>query len=621
MPLLTTLEQKSNGIPSQLAAGFGLSAIDLTVQPKYGPAPATAARVSGDLLARSVGSASIGFPTAAIKVAGVLFVGEVAEAMRLAPVVPPAVPVLSGDLESRRAYVDKLTPTVEHNARLGYAGLIQTSAFWDYGSGPRLFPPLVALDTLVSDVYIDFYIYNWTDSPVVVNSLTIYGDSGIEIVSDSLPYSIDPKKRLKFTAIVHLNGASDVDASLEAICSSPSVRLVSYISGSRFTPIVDIPESPIEETWEWLTDTIRAVDGSEQRFAVRGKMPRISQNMKYILQTLPGIRKLQLTLLTSRGKIWMPEFQYAIRLNGASAKGTDRIYFDVSKIDVRENERLMMFNDKFVTLATIKSIEADGAKVVSALNMDVDDSFTLVTGSAALLDDGFGLSRKVVHNNAEFKMNGKFQRIRSQLSNPAVTVTFPTYSSRPVLEKVPMADEDLSDGIITGNEVFDNTTGIFDAVSLWNQSKVTTAVKFKLNRLNSAVDLNFWKAFFDLVAGGARQFWMPTFRPDLQIVSVTSFNTIRVDGTDYAETLFQMPNYRYLRIDSSAGILYTKVTAAISISGGMSELTITPDFYPNASVTVNSICFMRPVRLADDQVSLKHYNQETELSFAVIDVD
>lgn len=621
MPLVTTLEQKAIGIPSQFAAGFGLSAIDLTVQPKYGPAPATAARVSGDLLARSVGTSSIGFPTAAIKVAGVLFVGEVAEAMHLAPVVPPAVPVLSGDLESRRAYVANIAPTVEHNARSGYAGLIQTSAFWDYGSGPRLFPPLVDLDTLVSDVYIDFYIYNWTDSPVVVDSLTIYGDSGIEIVSDSLPYSIEPKKRLKFTAIVHLNGASDVDASLEAICSTPSVRLVSYISGSRFTPIVDIPESPIEETWQWLTDTIRAVDGSEQRFAVRGKMPRVSQNLKYVLQTLPGIRKLQTTLYTSRGKIWMPEFQYAVRLNGSSAKGTDKVYFDTSKIDVRENERFMMFNDTASTLATVKSVEADGVKVVSALNIDVDSSFTLVTGSAALLDDGFGLSRRVVHNNAEFKMNGKFQRIRSQLSNPAVTVSFPTYSSRVVLEKVPMADEDISDSIVTGNELFDNSTGIFDAVSLWNQSKVTSSLKFKLNRLNSATDLNYWKAFFDQIAGGARQFWLPTFRPDLQIVSVPAFGTLRVDGVDYAETMFQMTNYRYLRIDSSVGILYTKVTAAQSISGGISELTITPNFYPHSSVTINSISFMRPVRLADDQVSLKHYNQETELSFAVIDVD
>lgn len=615
------LEPKAlDAFPSQLSAGFGLTGLDLTYQPHYAPGAATGAWLHGDLTARNVGVLQVGFPVG-MKAPGVLFVGAVAEAMVTIVVPPPAVPTLHGDFMARVFDVAAITPTVKHDAQLGFAGVVQSSAFWDYGSGPRLFPPFVELDSLLSDVSIDFYIYNWTDSPYVVDSLSIFGDNGIEIVSESLPYEIPAKHRLKFQAVVHLAGGSDIDAMVQAVLTTPSATLTSYISGQRFSPIVDIPETPINETWDWLTDTIRATDGSEQRFAIRGKMPRVSQDMKYIVQNLVGIRKFQTSLYTSRGKVWMPEFQYAVKLNAPSAIGEDRIYFDVSKIDVRINERLMIFNDQTSAVVTIKEMMPDGAKIISPLKIAIDDSFTIVTGSPAILEDGFGISRKQVHNNAEFNLNGRFQRVRSQLSNPAFAVTFPTYASRVVLEKAPLANEDISDSLVTGNEMFDNTTGIFDAVSLWNQSKVSTSLKFKINRLNSLDDLNYWKAFFDQILGGARQFWLPTFRPDLQIISVPAWGTIRVDGADYAETLFQMPNYRYLRLDTDVGIWYVKVTAAQSISGGISELTITPDFYPHSSVTVNSISFMRPVRLASDQVTLKHLNQESEISFSVIDTD
>jgi len=575
--------------------------------------------LTGDAEARIVGTPSFGHT--ALLQSGKGFRAEISPLIFVKPFVPPEVRILSGDFGARLVQAENYSPTGEIPVGLIFSGQAVRSTWTDYATGPRLEPSLYDLEALSGEVELYFYIWNWRNDDVVVESLGVFGDSGMEVVSPvALPFVIGSKKRLKFSVIVRTTGAAVIDATVEAEISQPyTATLKSFIRGIRVAPLFDIPEMPVEESWQWLTNNMRGVDGTEQRVSLRGTMPRIEQKVKYVVQTLQGIRKFQQNIYTSQGRAWMPEFQYSVFLDAPSAAGATKIYYNNDHIDIRENERVLIYSESGQSaVVQIRRIDSDGATLVSPLRIGVNESFKVTSGSAAILDEGFSLGRKSVDTNAEFKMTGRFQRVRATLSNPAKPVELEMYQGRVVLNRRPLANEDVVDSVATGNDIFDNNTGVFDALTLWEQSKVTTNVSILFNRYKIG-ELDYFKAVFDEIQGASRKFWLPSFRNDLQAVGTSSGGVVTVEDVEYATVLYSMKNYRFLQVQLANGSVYNlAVTSAVSLDGN-SRLTTTG--MPIDTQTITRISFLRPVRMANDEVQLKHFFNETLLSFSVIDAE
>jgi hypothetical protein len=498
-------------------------------------------------------------------------------------------------------------------------------SFWsfaqDYYSGVTLSPQSVNLQTISSETIVQFEAYNANLFPVYLSDAQILNDNGMTITGLTFPAFINTLQSKQFSVVVSTSGPALANATLVLNFTSPdSFSIEANIFGNRAVTLAQLPEVPVEESWQWMTNNLRSINGNEQRISVRGKMARNEQKNKIILTTESDIRKNKAILNSCKGRLWMAEWQYATLTTSLAPAATQAIVFDRAKTDVRPGEFCLIYVSATVsTIVQIAALQSYGADLSMPLTIDVPAGSTIVPGSPCLVDDGFGLSRPSVNNVATMNLNYRLQRVRDVLARPGNTATLSIFKNRPVLEQRPLADDEIREATQTGQTVFDNTTGIIENVTRWNYSKVQNNVVLKIKRYDVLSELDYWKKFFDETQGATRAFWMPTFRPDLYVLNLSSLSSFTVEGPEYAEKMFPMLSYRYLEIETAAGIHRCKVTNATS--EGNSLLTIEPALPDSSWQVFKRISFLRPVRLADDEVKLEHYWQHTMISFNVIDAE
>ena len=386
-----------------------------------------------------------------------------------------------------------------------------------------------------------------------------------------------------------------------------------------------IPEIPVQEIWEFLTDIHIAHEGDEQRIQVRGQ-PRIHIDEGWLLED--GDRRAeeyQRIYNKSRSSLVLPFYQYSTRVTQDSSPPSDRVYFDPDQTDMRAGELMVVFRPSTEEsyLLGIDTMETDGVTLDGTLTIDIYAGDLVAPAHEVRLDDGSGLGMRQLHGT--MSLRGIVESVRPTFDRPESTVVIPTFDGLKVMEKCPLTRSDVDESFSNDPTIIDSQTGIHDQKIGWDHAFITGGRQFRIPRKTNPEEMDYWRDFLTEV-GGMRVPWLlPTRREDLYLETIPTPSSIQIEiqGSHYPQSYYPHDTYKRLRLVNPDGdIIYRKVTTAEVVPGGTSLLTL--DTALPSGVEWGSgfeIGYLNKVRFASDQFRLTHHALWTLLDTAVRTTD
>lgn len=505
----------------------------------------------------------------------------------------------------------------------GVPGTAQTIApglHTDYHFKLWVIPTVLQLANPQLNTDIPFRIWNtWSDNETV-SAILVNG-------SAVLSFNIGPGTVLRDGEYRTVNmQIGPGEPSIEATVSITTENLSGILT--VLAAIADtfnlIPDVPVREKWDFLTDILVAHDGTEQRHSLRPR-PRIEMDFTVeIINRDQRRQQWQLLSKNIRVQSLVPFYQYSTKLTATSLVGATKVFFDPTRTNMRAGEFLVIVNPQTeeLIISRVTSVDPDGATLNSAITFDVTPAWIVAPAFNCILGDGSGITMNKV--TGSLRVNAKTFEEPSLL-RPGESVTLNTLDGLPILERRPLVSvaEDWS----YRREVLDNETGVRDLRSRDLHGRVSGNRRFVIQRVAQPLEMDYWRKFFDTVRGAHKPFLLPTYFPDLTLVpgqtpltpGASGFN---VNEGDYPALYFPFNTWRYLYIEFESGAKhYARVLAATSNPDGTATLSFTPSLPNDAAYTVPSVISYLTKMRATDTIQLEHFADASYISFGVITTD
>lgn len=400
-----------------------------------------------------------------------------------------------------------------------------------------------------------------------------------------------------------------VSPSPEPISPSPEPP----ISPSPFEPepiTFVVPETPVYESWNWLTVVNQAITSKEQRSLLR-KYPRVKQQINALI--LNGQDRMQfynMFMQYLKQPFNYPMFQYNSIITEDATSPVSHIVCDTSYGDFRVGEQIAIFDPYLEKLfyATISGVSGGGVDLSPALVANVKKGWQACPAPKWRIGNPVGMSMRALSGDLSLVMETIEQRV---FQRPGASAALTRIDDILIITDRHLTDKDINEDFNMSVEWFDNATGKITPHSDWTNPLISSIREYKYNRKDRS---DYWRAAINELRGMQNVGLFPTFRNDLPLASPVSSGDNSFQTTNnYFSQYWQAMNYRYVQIESENGIVYRKVT-------GASSSTVTLNG-PMGGNNIKAISFMNMCRLATDEIRLTHYPFETVISFSIQAVD
>lgn len=480
-------------------------------------------------------------------------------------------------------------------------------------------PPLLQLNNPQLNTNIPFTLWNtWYDdetfSAILVNGSSVLSfDASIgEVIGDFQLLTVN----MQIGA-----GEPSIEATVQFITENLTgiLQVIAAISDTFNL----IPDEPIKESWEFLTDVLVNHKGVEQRIALR-RYPRIRQEFTFEIIDLQQ-RREQYNVLRKNITVQslVPLYQYSVNPNAPASIGDSKIFLDNEYSNLRAGQFAIIVNPttEELVISKIATIDLDGITLESTLSFDIDDHWVVAPAINAIINDGSGIDMRNV--TGQLKVNAdSFEE--PTLLRPNATRTFDTFDGIPWINRRPIitAGEDFN----FEREVLDNKTGARDINSSWLHPKVSGNRKFLIQRIADPHEMDYWRSLFEETRGGQKSFLLATWFPDLTLnepnISVRALSQLIVNE-DYFPGLYQQyDTWTRIQIEYPNGSTTQHVISnATTNPDGTCTIQFAPAIPDTAETDrIKYISFLMRWK-ASDRIAFRHWAYYSEVSFGVFSSD
>lgn len=496
----------------------------------------------------------------------------------------------------------------------------------DFYERIHITPNRIDLGTVANTVSRDISVWNaYTTQDATLADVSVFNGSGISVTGDALPFVFAPLQERLWTVTVTPNGPPEINAELLFDFTGVTDPLPVVITGNRAVVLPITPEIPVKETWKWLTDVQVTYGGVEQRIGLR-KVPRRSMSTQMAFETEAEAREQYRILLSALGRLFIPYFQYSSIIAADANAGDSVLVFDTAKVDLRDEDYVLIIGKNFARLVQLDAIGSNSATTQSPLSADIPKGSRVVSIFASILPNNLTLQRPAVNNRATMSLSSTATYPRATHQRPGSTATLNSLAGFPILERRPLANDDLEYEFDTGQENLDAETGLFDVSTNWDFTKVESQFQFKVRRLGvdmcsgltGSQEMDYWRLFTDEMKGSLNNFLLSTYRPDQILAADVGLgsNSMIFVGPSYADNFWPAIPYHFLAITTEAGVHYAQVTGANKNIDGDSSISFTPAL-PSSPGWNNivQVSYLLKQRIVDDTVELEHHAFDTFFSF------
>lgn len=454
----------------------------------------------------------------------------------------------------------------------------------------------------------------WNAFPHTSSDLNYVNITGSDLsVAPIPPYSVPPTAEFEFEITAAAEGDTEINSVVELGLTTGSIFV--FATGRRLVRTMLQAEAPLIETWEWLTDVIEAVDGSEQTISVSGGEYRCKLSYRVMMLSDEELRAFEQTLTLGKGQLLLLDWHLATEV-GPILESDMTIAVSDGLFDVRPDEPLIIFDDQLEVSTTALSYDGSTISFVAPIGADFPNGATVVAGASAIVGD-VSIKRTNVDYYGDATLEGYLIRPRSTLSRPGSTASLTMFNGRPILDRRPLANSPVETKTLNKLIIDDAKFGALSSSTQIKFPRITGSREWAFRR--TGPELDFWKAFADHARGRARPFWLPTFRPDLALSVTPQARTylVSVVGDKYASHIFPfMETHRWIRMVGSNGTTFMAEVADTYLSGDNSILVL------DREIPELGLCrfaeFVLPVRLNSDTIELVHEQAHTKLSLEFI---
>lgn len=492
----------------------------------------------------------------------------------------------------------------------------------DYHFRIWLIPPELRLSNPTINSDIPFLLWNTLRRPQILTNLLVNG-------SDVLTFDLNVSDSVRDNQLRVVNmqigpGEPNIDAIVNFVFTDTSVFLPVIATVSETFNL--IPDVPVRESWEFLTDVLVNENGQEQRIALR-RNPR--RNMRFSVEILDlEERRLQYELLYKNMGLQaiIPAYHHGTNITGITLPGGTKYFFDPTQTQMRVGESLVVVNSKTGTanIASVISIEADGAIVGSASGEVVDQGWYVYPAHTMIIRDDSGLTMRNVTGTLDIQADG-FST--PALVRPGSAAVIRTLDGLNVMDKRPLieAPEQFSFRV----DRIDYETGIIDILRRGDPHAIISGDRqWQIDRYaNNGEEEDFFRTFIDQVRGSQKAWLMPTFFPDLNYVSggTPLSGQIVVEELDYPALFHQFPTWRYIRLEYDDPELepsyHIVQSAVVNAEGTFTLLNLDPVLVDDVRVAgISRISFLNRVR-GSDRIQRTHFARNTVYKWNIRTVD
>jgi len=486
--------------------------------------------------------------------------------------------------------------------------------FWVIPSELRLANPLIGTD-------IPFIIWNTFPENQSYDDILVLGS---EVLTFDKTVSVDSIRDFEWQVVnVQIGpGESNVDALIEFVFPLGNAFLTIIATVSETFNL--IPDVPVNETWEYLTEILTAYDGTEQRISLR-RNPR--RNMEFSVEIIDlQQRREQYELLFKNTGIQaiIPAYQHATRITQTTSIGGSRLYFDASKTQMRVNESIAIINIKTqeAQVSKVTAIYSDGVDIGSAVGQDIDSLNYVYPCHAMIIQNNSSITMQTITGRMDIRAEGFSQ---PSLSRPGASVSIDVVDGLNVMRIRPLSSADE----LFGNraDIIDFDTGLKAILRKADPHPTLSGNRsFLIKRYDRSEDEDYMREFIDQARGAQKAWLMPTWLPDLTLAPIATPDplegTLIINEVNYPSLFFPYPTWQYIMIQyGTLAPTFHKVTAASVREDGYVDLSFTPSLGSDPLVSdITSISFMLKVR-GTDTIRRRHEHRETVYSWGIQTTD
>ncbi len=378
-----------------------------------------------------------------------------------------------------------------------------------------------------------------------------------------------------------------------------------------------VPDAPIVEKLEWLTNMLDSYDGSEQRIALRYRPRRTLSTTLSLLNDTDRRNLLNKLFKTTNLDIYAPSWQYQSRLKVATVVADNKIYTNTARADLRGGERVLILTKAGeYFLYTIDAVFVDYVTITTAFAQVIPKGSTVTGAFAGRFPNKTGLAMGAIRGQSQIAI--LIRESRDQVAFPDDAYALPTFNGLPLVDRNALAAGEANEAIDGGIQVVDNQTGKPQYYTAWAYPFIEGKRQFLIQRIFEPDELELWRNLLDHCRGKQKPFYLPTYREDLVYMEGTDFliSKLTVEGSEYASQWFDGEPYRQIQIETDVGTFEVKISN-VENNGTSSTLNFAEPIDADLTdVTIYRISFLLLVRLGSDTVTLTHYP-----THSVIDLD
>lgn len=442
----------------------------------------------------------------------------------------------------------------------------------------------------------------------------------------------------------------DFDFSmLDPAVPTPTFKVV----GSRAVMFPFIPQRPLTETIDFLTNVIEAYDGTEQRISTRTQGRQIF-DMKYFLESddpaPSGADKFATAqaLIVGMGgnPLGVGMWHQARKLTADVAIGATSANLVTSDIDFRVGGYAVLFSDwNDNEILSIQSVTPTSVSFVSPTEKDFVVGDYLVPMQLCVADDGVKFSQ---HKNNLATVTAKWTSTETTGDLAAYASLYSrtwappgaSYSAIPIVEDHNiLTGSELKESVTLDFTAFDPGTGGIDYSRRKLAPVPETQKRWEIDGRDAMADTMALRKFIYWARGKLKTFWFPSNRQDFRVSDdlTVGSNILKVYGSGYSTRVGPNAPYDHIRVTyvpgtaahtaSPDGTLH-KITNAVQPDSAIpeEELTLTNDSGSGWSANtpkedIQQICFLFKTRFKKDSAQIKHEGQgRTSLTMPLVGV-
>lgn len=376
------------------------------------------------------------------------------------------------------------------------------------------------------------------------------------------------------------------------------------------------PEEPTVQRYTYITDVMRAMDGTEHRFSLI-QYPRMHLEYQYMLDD-EEVRQIRADLFNYLDATWLvPLWHEPFRITADVAQGAGSVTGSFTNNDFQQYQYCYLDRED-ETHGEFIMMDSIGSSSITFYSDTTDQAYQagsyLYPVVSVRIRNRQALARMPVALSP-FSMDLIVEDMRP-LGGAGASLN--THQSINVLERRPLNNHPAEEHFYKPMTLIDHGIKVNQISS---EADYADIIQPRSWLVSDRSDFQYWKKFLETVRGAREQFFMPTWRGDLTLDSQPSPSDTYItvtDDTNFTSYWEDSSAHVDLQLETNTdGEIQRRISSVVDNLDGTLTVNLSSALPASAGLSIDAVSFLELSRFDRDEFVFTHYSSYSIVQNAV----